>query len=64
MKDEPVKIILMNDGPIIVKGNFTIIGADSKTVVFTPDQLKNGVAICRCAKSKDMPFCDGAHIKK
>lgn len=63
MKDEPVKIILINDGPLIARGDFTIIGADAKTIVFSPDQLQNGVAICRCGKSKDMPLCDGAHAK-
>ncbi len=51
-----VKII--KDGPLIVKGNFKIIGADGSEL----RQMKMA-SFCRCGHSKNMPFCDGTHRK-
>lgn len=64
MEKERVKIELVDAGPMIVKGNFSIVGSDSHTIVFSPAQRRVGVAICRCGKSATMPFCDGTHLKK
>lgn len=49
-----VKII--NNGPVIIKGNFKLTGADG-----TEMQQTNSVSLCRCGKSGKMPFCDGKH---
>lgn len=59
-KDEirPVSVKIMIDGPVVVKGNFTI-RYNGKEKNFT-----NGIiSLCRCGGSNQMPFCDGTHRK-
>lgn len=46
-------------GPIAVKGYIPLVSADGKTY-----EVRNRIALCRCGQSKNMPFCDGQHIKK
>lgn len=45
-------------GPIWVKGNVPIEGCDGVEY-----EIRNRVTLCRCGKSKNKPFCDGAHIR-
>lgn len=54
----PAKITIMKDGPIVVEGNFTVIGIDG-------NKMKNMqmTSFCRCGNSHSMPFCDGRHRK-
>ena len=55
---KPAKVTIMKDGPIVVEGEFKVIGGDGnelKTMVMT--------SFCRCGASKSMPFCDGTHRK-
>ena len=50
-----VSLEFMPNGPLLVKGTFSIKenGQMAK---------KNGpVALCRCGHSKKKPYCDGAH---
>ncbi|MFO7932780.1 MAG: (4Fe-4S)-binding protein [Bacteroidales bacterium] len=57
-KPKPTSIKIMKNGPIIVEGEFRIIGPDGnemKTMKMT--------SFCRCGHSKSMPFCDGSHRK-
>lgn len=59
---EPVVEILQDpeeevSGPIYVKGGIPIESADGYTY-----EIRNRVTLCRCGKSKNMPFCDAAHI--
>ena len=57
-KEEPVKISLMRNGPILAEGSFKIINADGnelKTMIIT--------SFCRCGNSKTQPYCDGTHRK-
>ncbi|MEG0466748.1 MAG: CDGSH iron-sulfur domain-containing protein [Mucinivorans sp.] len=61
MKDEKVKIEVTTGGPIVVKGNFTIICSDLSHFEPTTTQQKYGITICSCTKSATMPFCDGSH---
>lgn len=57
-EEEAVSVKVMVDGPIVLKGNFTIdYDGISKEV---NDSL---VSICRCGASDHMPFCDGRHRK-
>ncbi len=55
---KPAKVTIMKHGPIVVEGEFKVIGADG-------NELKSMVmtSFCRCGASKSMPFCDGTHRK-
>lgn len=64
------KIKITKDGPYLISGNITL---DEKII----SESVNGhimkdcrsfagreqYALCRCGQSKNMPFCDGSHIK-
>lgn len=63
MGTEKFTTLVITGGPIIVKGDFEIIGVDKMPIVLTDDQKKAGVALCRCGKSQNKPFCDGSHLK-
>lgn len=55
---KPAKVTIMKDGPIVVEGEFKVIGTEGnemKSMVMT--------SFCRCGGSKSMPFCDGTHRK-
>jgi uncharacterized Fe-S cluster protein YjdI len=58
LEDRPVTVKIMTDGPIIIKGNFTLAYSGNKKEV--KDSL---VSICRCGISDHQPFCDGQHRK-
>ena len=47
------------DGPLWVRGGIQIEGADSFLY-----QRRNRVTLCRCGRSKNMPFCDASHAMK
>ena len=56
--DKASKVTIMKDGPIVVEGEFKVIGIDGnelKTMIMT--------SFCRCGESKNMPYCDGTHRK-
>ena len=44
-------------GPIWVKGSIPIISSNGKKY-----EVRNRVTLCRCGRSVNKPFCDGAHI--
>jgi CDGSH-type Zn-finger protein len=44
-------------GPIWVKGGVEIESADGKSY-----EVRNRVTLCRCGKSRNMPFCDTSHV--
>ena len=47
---------LMKTGPILISGDFKLINEEGEVV-----QTNDRISICRCEKSKRMPFCDGSH---
>jgi CDGSH-type Zn-finger protein len=70
--DNKQKIAITKDGPYIVSGNipldkeFIETGKDGIPTHWGMGQkfpLKETYSLCRCGKSKNMPFCDGAHVK-
>lgn len=57
-EEKPVTVKIMTDGPMIIKGNF------SMTYDGNRKEVQNGIiSICRCGQSEHMPFCDGKHTK-
>ena len=55
-----VTIMIRNNGPYQVDGEFTLVNADGTTVETTPGKP---VKLCRCGASTKKPFCDGTHSK-
>lgn len=43
-------------GPLWVRGGIALIGADGE-----PYELRNRMTLCRCGRSENKPFCNGAH---
>ena len=65
-----MKIKILKDGPYIVSGNVKlsekIISPKGKGYEFKDgrDLPQQAIySLCRCGKSKNAPFCDGAHVK-
>ena len=53
-----VDISVLDNGPFIVKGDFTLTDGDQQ-----PYPKQEQVALCRCGASGNKPFCDGSHNK-
>ena len=56
--DEPATIIVSNNGPLRVSGNFVIKDAQGKDFDLSGRTM---VSLCRCGFSENKPFCDGSH---
>ncbi len=56
--ERKTEVKVLENGPVIIKGNFKIIGTDGKEI-----QQKKVASICRCGHSENQPFCDGTHKK-
>lgn len=56
--EQKTEVKLLENGPVIIKGNLKIIGPDGKEM----KQMKV-VSICRCGRSEKQPYCDGSHRK-
>lgn len=55
-KNTMTKVNLIDNGPLVVVGEHTITHPDGSQEV-KPARA----SYCRCEKSANMPFCDGAH---
>ncbi len=55
LTEDPQKRV---SGPIWVKGRIPVVSANGRTW-----EIRNRIALCRCGKSKNKPFCDGHHIR-
>ena len=58
--DTDVTITVCPDGPLLVRGPVTLIGADGSTI----KTERPTIALCRCKGTSIPPFCDGTHKKK
>ena len=58
LNEVPAEARIMEDGPLVLKGNFKIYGTDGKEL----RHLKMS-SLCRCGASNNIPYCDGTHRK-
>lgn len=52
-------VTVYEDGPLIVRGRFTIAAQDGQPI----PAGRRTVALCRCGRSAAKPFCDGSHAR-
>ena len=57
MAEDDVVITPYRDGPLLVRGPFTLRDQDGNEI----EVGRKTVALCRCGKSRTRPFCDGTH---
>jgi CDGSH-type Zn-finger protein len=50
-------MIPIPDGPLLVRGDLRLVDPDTGGVIAEETR----VALCRCGKSKNQPFCDNSH---
>jgi CDGSH-type Zn-finger protein len=53
----PARITPYRDGPLLVRGPFTLTDQDGTTL----ETHQGTIALCRCGRSQRKPFCDGTH---
>jgi CDGSH-type Zn-finger protein len=55
-----MKVKMRENGPIMLETN-----GEAKLTQEGQEKVVAGkmVALCRCGQSKNMPFCDGSHVK-
>ncbi|OFZ02056.1 MAG: hypothetical protein A2491_08130 [Bacteroidetes bacterium RIFOXYC12_FULL_35_7] len=56
-KNEKIEVKLFPNGPIKIKAPVKVEDENGNI-----HEFENSVAICRCSKSGNMPFCDGSHM--
>ena len=54
---EEARITSYRDGPLLVRGPFRLEDQDGNPI----DTGRAAIALCRCGKSRQRPFCDGSH---
>ncbi|MDR1293762.1 MAG: (4Fe-4S)-binding protein [Bifidobacteriaceae bacterium] len=47
------QVVAKSDGPVWLRGDFTLVTDDGATP-------QTRIALCRCASSANLPFCDGS----
>ena len=50
------KVEVVPDGPLFLRGNIRIVGESGNVI-----REGTRVALCRCGKSRNKPFCDKSH---
>ena len=56
-RGEPPTLVACPDGPILVRGDVTIVDDEGQPV----PRRRSTVALCRCGASLIKPYCDGSH---
>jgi CDGSH-type Zn-finger protein len=54
---DEARITSYRDGPLLVRGPFRLEDQDGNAI----DAGRETIALCRCGKSRQRPFCDGTH---
>jgi CDGSH-type Zn-finger protein len=54
----PTKITVKSNGSIRVEGDFEVFDMNGNKFDLNG---RTRISLCRCGKSKDMPFCDHTH---
>lgn len=57
VRDGPLAITPLHNGPLQVQGNLEICAGTGRTVARTTD-----TRLCRCGQSRNKPFCDLSHV--
>ncbi|MGH4012142.1 MAG: CDGSH iron-sulfur domain-containing protein [Pseudonocardiaceae bacterium] len=58
MRQEPEAVITAYpDGPYLVRGAYRIVDANGDEIELT----RRTVALCRCGRSNQKPWCDSSH---
>jgi CDGSH-type Zn-finger protein len=57
LAEDDVVITPYRDGPLLVRGPFKMADQDGNVIEIG----RRTVALCRCGKSRNRPFCDGTH---
>ena len=58
VRDGPLAIDPLTDGPLQVRGNMEIISGTGRVVARV-----ESARLCRCGGSSTKPFCDGSHAR-
>jgi CDGSH-type Zn-finger protein len=54
---EPARITPYRDGPLLVRGPFSLLDQEGNEI----EVHQGTIALCRCGRSRQKPFCDGMH---
>lgn len=54
-----VKVQVLDDAPIIIKGDSELLDGEGKTM-----EVSSELHLCRCGLSQNKPHCDGSHQGK
>jgi CDGSH-type Zn-finger protein len=57
MDEEATRITSYRDGPLLVRGTFRLEDQNGEPI----ETDRETIALCRCGKSRQRPFCDGTH---
>ena len=58
---EPIVVRCRENGPLVVQGAVRVV--DHLGNEFAVPAGKEFVALCRCGRSGNRPFCDGSHVQ-
>lgn len=53
----PATVVVCDDGPVIIRGDYDLCGQTGEPI----DPQRKTIALCRCGRSLQKPFCDGSH---
>lgn len=58
MTEPVVEIKVRDDGPLKVTGPVRLVDPDGGVLELPPG---DAIALCRCGRSRNKPFCDASH---